>query len=89
MVMPDPNPVLFSCASCGWRAVLRGRGDVHMIGFNRFENCPACIAPGITETRRAEPGLLNQLKFQLLLSTSPDLMSELMRLARNRQTDQD
>jgi predicted RNA-binding Zn-ribbon protein involved in translation (DUF1610 family) len=88
MVVYDPTPVLFRCPSCGWRAVLKGRGDVRMLNDNYFKDCPECQAPGVTETRRAEPGLLKQIQFQLLLSTSPDLMSDLMRRARQQKSDE-
>ena len=72
MVMHDPTPILVACTACSWRRVINGRGDALVHGLNHFTHCPDCGQP-VTQTRRAEPGVMNQLKFQLLLATTPSV----------------
>ena len=57
-------------------------------GFNHFTHCPDC-GQAVTQTRRAEPGVMNQLRFQLLLATTPSVGPQDMAKHQGKAADED
>lgn len=88
MVMHDPTPILVACTACSWRRVINGRGDALVAGINHFTHCPDCGQP-VTHTRRAEPGVMNRLKFQVLLATTPSVTPLDMAKHQRKAADED